>query len=381
MDLDTLQLSWDNMRRGIDAQAQLMADAPEQLYERARRVLPSSAPSRLYLIGCGDSHYCGLAARYAIEAWSGRTAEALESLEFSRYAVRTAPKDALVLGVSNSGEVSRSVEALRFARSRGLPTVAITYKPDSRLAQAADDVLRYEYADTGFGPGTISYLASMLALLVAGLAVGELTGAGDETTSQAELARLAELSTAMKATVDACEAPATTLSAQLSLETRVFFVGGGPNLGTAHYAMAKMIEACGHNSVPQELEEWAHEQYFCCTPGSVTMIFAPPGAGLDRAREQLRAVRDVGGTAVAVCAAKDVETAALADLVFPVAGPSDELLSPLLYAVPAQLLAYTLAVRTGVTMLGFDDEHRRAVNMRQILRSVIPDGIPSLGGR
>ena len=175
MDLDNMKTEWSNMRRGIDAQAALLADAPALLYERAAAALGDAPPSRIYLTGCGDSHYSGLAARYAIEFWSGVATEALESLEFSRYAVQAAPVDALLVGVSNSGKVSRSVESVRFARQRGLDTLAVTYKPDSRLAAAADQVLQYDYEDIGFGPGTLSYTASTLALLALGIRLGETT--------------------------------------------------------------------------------------------------------------------------------------------------------------------------------------------------------------
>lgn len=379
MDLQGMKTDWANMRRGIDAQVALLEHAPAHLYGVARDTLDGPAPSRVYLTGCGDSHYCGLAARYGIEAWSGLGAEALESLEFSRYAVRNAPTDALLIGVSNSGDVARSVESVRFARDRGLRTLGVTYKPSSRLARAAEHTLQYVYEDVGFGPGTISYTACLLALLAAGLRLGELTGRQTEDTSQRVLERLAGLAEGMKATIDAGEAAAKGLAERLNDADHSFWLGGGPNLGTAHFATAKMIEACGHNAVPQELEEWAHEQYFCCRPGVLTTVLAPPGAALDRAREQLEAIRDVGGTAIVVCDEADDETAALADVVFPVYGRPDEVVSPLLYAIPAQLIAYHCGVASGRTMLGFDDEHRRAVNMRQILRSDIPAELPPLG--
>lgn len=380
MDLEAMKTEWDNMRRGIDAQPALLETEVAGLYERAVASLGDTAPSRVYLAGCGDSFYTGLAARYGIEAWSGLGAEALESLEFSRYAIRSAPEDALLVGVSNSGEVARSVEAVTFARQKGMRTVGLTYKPQSRLAQAAEHTFQYVYDDMGFGPGTLSYTACTLALLVAGVRLGELTGRIEAPERDQRLADFAELAIGMKATIDASEEVAQELAATFQHDDRWYFLGAGPNLGTAHFAMAKMIESVRHNSVAQGLEEWAHEQYFCCEPGTTTVVFSPPGASLDRAREQLWAIRQVGGTAVAVCAHDDEETTALADVVFPVYGEPDELVSPLLYAVSVQLLAYHCGVNSGRTMLGFDDKHRKSVNMQQILRSEIPTELPALGG-
>lgn len=380
MDMKEMELKWDNMRRGIDGQAELLRTAPRALSEELQTLLDGVSPSRIYLVGCGDSHYCGLAARYAIEHWTGVPTEPLEALEFSRYAIRSAPDDALVVAVSNSGEVARTIECLQFADQRGLHTLGVTYNPEGRLAGAAREILQYDYRHVGFGPGTMSYLASTLSLLAVGLRIGGSAGDGRFDVER-ELSSIEALGEVMEATVAASEEPAVRIAEQLTDDTDVFFLGGGPNYGTALFAMAKMIESSRHNSIGQELEEWAHEQYFCTRPGTFTVVIAPPGASLDRAREQLQAVRDVGGTAVAVCAEDDAETKELADVVLPVVGDVDELLSPLVYCAAPELIAYHFAVRGGKTMLGFDDENRKQVNFRQIFRSHIPDRLPDLGGR
>jgi hypothetical protein len=84
------------------------------------------------------------------------------------------------------------------------------------------------------------------------------------------------------------------------------------------------------------------------------------------------------GTAVAVCAADDAQTAALADIVFPVPAGVPEYLSPLVYCVASELIAYHFALTNNKVMLGFDDEWRKEVNFRQIFRSVIPESAPNV---
>jgi glucosamine 6-phosphate synthetase-like amidotransferase/phosphosugar isomerase protein len=96
-----------------------------------------------------------------------------------------------------------------------------------------------------------------------------------------------------------------------------------------------------------------------------TVVVAPPGSAHDRAVEQLTAAREIGATAVAVCP-PDSPAAAAADVVLPVAGDPPEELSPISYCVPLELLAYHYASTRGLTMLGFDDEKRKALNFRQI---------------
>jgi glucosamine 6-phosphate synthetase-like amidotransferase/phosphosugar isomerase protein len=152
----------------------------------------------------------------------------------------------------------------------------------------------------------------------------------------------------------------------------VCIIGGGPNYATALFGMAKFIEAAAYPAVGQELEEWAHEQYFCTQPLTTTIVVAPRGASVDRAREQLQAIRDVGGQAVAICDPADTQTSSLAEAVLPIQPPKDELLSPLVTPIPLELVALRFAQRLGRTMLGFDDDRRRAINFRQIFGSSDP---------
>jgi glucosamine 6-phosphate synthetase-like amidotransferase/phosphosugar isomerase protein len=88
------------------------------------------------------------------------------------------------------------------------------------------------------------------------------------------------------------------------------------------------------------------------------------------------------GQGIAICAADDAETAKLADAVLPVQLPNDELLSPLVTPLPLELVALAFAQRLGRTMLGFDDDRRRAVNFRQIFGSTDPlETVGASGGQ
>jgi len=367
-----VELKWENMLKGISAQVGWLRNGPAKQLERARNLLHQPQPPRIYLVGCGDSHYCALATRLAFERWTGIATHALESLEFSRYAVEHAPAGSWVVCVSNSGRVTRTVEAAIYARRRGLVTVALTYDPLSLLAESSQVTIPFGYEDVGFGPGTLSYMASLTGLYAVGLRAGELSGRLDVESADAELSAITAHAGVVDATISRCQAPASALGADIPRGAPLHILGGGPNYGTALFGMAKFIEAAALAAVGQELEEWAHEQYFCTGPGTFVVVIAPPGASIDRAREQLQAISDVGGTAIAVCEPTDTDTTALVEHVLPVPGLGDEGLSPLACCVPLELLAYHYATDKGTTMLGFDDPKRMEVNFRQIFGSRMP---------
>jgi glutamine---fructose-6-phosphate transaminase (isomerizing) len=353
-----LELRWENMLAGIHRQPAWLRRGPRELLEAAHDLLDGPAPPRIYLVGCGDSHYAGIAARHAFETWSGIQTEALPALEFSRYAVEHAPAGAWAVCVSNSGKVVRTVEAATAARARGLRAIGVTYDVESRLAGAADVTLAYRYDDPGFGPGTISYVASLGALYALAAHAAELSG------RPASLDAVEAQADATAAAIELSGPLAERLGRETPLETKIDVVGGGPSLGTALFGRAKLIEAGRARGGAHELEEWAHEEFFCTGPGTTTIVVAPPGASHDRAAEQLSAVRATGATAVALCPA-DAPAAAAADHVLAVPA-ADELLSPLAYCVPLELFAYHFASSKDLVMLGFDEDWRRQLNFRQI---------------
>ena len=356
-----IDLRWENMLAGIRLQAEWLRHGPRELLEQAREVVGGPAPPRVYLAGCGDSHYAGLAARHAFERWSGIATRALPSLELSRYELDFAPAGAWAVCVSNSGRVVRTVEAAEAAREHGLVPIGVTYDPDSRLAESAGKSLVYRYEEPGFGPGTISFVASLTAVYVLGLRAAELDG---REVGEA-LATIEAQAEATARTIELAAPVAERFGRALPADAKIDVLGGGPSLGTALFGRAKLIEAAHSPGGAHELEEWAHEEFFCTGPGTTTVVVAPTGSSHDRALDQLQAARDVGATPVAVCPPGS-PAAAVADLVLPVAGAAPEELSPLTYCVPLELLAYHFASSKGLTMLGFDDDRRRAVNFRQI---------------
>ncbi len=257
------------------------------------------------------------------------------------------------------------------ARARGMNTVAGTSALDSRIAQAAAVTIDLAYAERRFAPGTSSYMASILVEYCIALHVAEV---GDHMSSaqvQAKLDEIAAEAEAMQKTINADKPILEKLGEAAKFEDKLIFIGGGPNYGTAFFSQAKIFEASRAYASGQELEEWAHQQYFITGPDTYTFVIAPPGRSVDRAREQLWAANEMASTTVALCGPNDTETAELAKVVVPVYSGEDEALSPLAYCIPGELFAFFFAVSKNLTMLGFDDAHVKAVNFRQIFDSQI----------
>ena len=373
MNFDEIDLKWQNMLDGIQAQVAFVRESPQAIYaDMKTRLDLDNPPDRVYLTGCGDSWYCGMAARFAFEAWAGIPTEAVPALEFSRYRVPYASRNSLLLAVSNSGRVARTIESVVQANRHGMFTVAATSNLKEGISQEARRTIDLAYSERRFAPGTSSYMACLIVEYCLALYLAGLNSRLSEIQIQEKLAAISALAEPMQATIDANLKLMEDLAQKIDLKKdTLVFIGAGPNYGTAFFSMAKMIESTRTAAVGQELEEWAHEQFFSTTERSFTFVLAPPGASLERAREQMYAIRAMGSRCVAFCHPADTQTIALADLAAPVVGDFDELLSPILYCIPAEVLAFHLAVANHTTMLGFDNPKIKEVNFRQIFDSRI----------
>jgi glucosamine--fructose-6-phosphate aminotransferase (isomerizing) len=303
---------------------------------------------RVYVTGCGDSHHAALASELAFESLAGRPTEPMSALQFARYAAGylppTGPGTNLVIGVSVSGEVARTTEALRLARQAGATTVALTAAPDSRLAETADLVVPSTtppFPDPAgvHTPRVRSYLASQLGLLLAAVRIGEVRGQLDWGAATAVRRDILALADAAQRTVDACDQDAFAMAREWRDATEFVFVGGGPNYGTALFSAAKVLEASGDGAVGQDTEEWAHLQYFARAMATPTFFINAGGRDLSRAAEAAVAAKAIGRRVVAVAPASASALCEVVTHVLPLAEGVAEVFSPLLAAIPGELFA------------------------------------------
>jgi glucosamine--fructose-6-phosphate aminotransferase (isomerizing) len=312
-------------------------------------------PEHIYFVGCGDSLDAGSATQYVWQALLGVRAEAVPAMTFSTTTVDYAPAGSLVVAVSQSGKVSRVVEAVRAAHSRGLKTVSITARPDSPLG-AEPSTARWimDFEKLGPIPGTTSHLVGCLALheLAAELAGGD--AAERLRAADDELPRLC------REAAERTHAQAVTVAGQVERSTVVLAVGYGRALPTARFAIRKILETSQLVARTQETEEYAHDDYSIVGADHLVILFAPSDRGLTRSAEIAPYLARVGARVVVVT------TDAAADRFDGVTEvmrvPDCQLeLAPLVFCVPAQLLAAELMRSLGGSFYGMA-EHVHAVD-------------------
>jgi glucosamine--fructose-6-phosphate aminotransferase (isomerizing) len=299
--------------------------------------------TRVLLTGCGDSYYAGLASELAFETWTGLPVEVQPSLQGGRYAIPSMRPPAVVFSVSHSGRVSRTIETVALARAQGLDTVAVSGNPESLITREARWMLAHKLQTGGQTPGVRSYSQAQLLLMLAAIYIGECRAVLDRTQAVALKEALRETADILEASLDETNRLAQTLAQQWRDVTQFLIIGGGPSYANALFSAAKLVEACGVNAIGQDLEEWAHIQFFLKAPHLPTLLIAPPGRCFDRALELVGMIQGLSGLSTVVGAHDENALKDQAAHYFGIYGRVDEALSPLLTSMPAELLACHLA--------------------------------------
>lgn len=349
------------MHQQIDTLPELIRQIAHPFDESARATFDfelCTSVKRIYLVGCGDSHHAALGAELAFHQLAGVPAQALTSNHFSRYTAgylpATGPNTNLMIGISVSGAVSRTIEAVALAGKAGAVTVALTGNPSAPIAGAAGRVFKTTVPPLPdelnmVVPGVRSYLASQVGLYSAAIRIGEVRG--HLTTAAADGLRreLAGLADVLERTIAQGEPLANDCVQQWADAPDFVYVGGGPLFGAALFSAAKLLEASGDPALGQDTEEWAHLQYFVETTKTPTILLSAGGFDADRMAEVARACRAIQRRTVAVVPEGETAISQYADVTLPVIGQVRECFAPIVYSAAGELIAAARAALVGAT--------------------------------
>jgi glutamine---fructose-6-phosphate transaminase (isomerizing) len=318
-------------------------DATERAIQEAFSHFQPQRWQAIYTAGCGDSFYAGLACEMAFARFCQLPVKALSAMQFARYEVDRLPQHAVLFGISNSGHVSRSIEAVGLARAAGVDTIAVTGNGTSGIAREAAATVAVAISAMGRSPGIRSYTVQLLSLLLCALCLGELRHTISAADAMAWRQQLRDMATCMEATIQASDEHVRQVAERFGETENWVFMGSGPSYATALFIAAKLVESCGANAWAQDIEEWAHIQFFNCQEHTPTCVIVPPGRSVDRVLELLPYVKGIGRPTMVVASSAQPLLPTQADVVLPVPQAVPEVFSALVYCLAGELLAYYLA--------------------------------------
>jgi len=343
-----------------------MSSQRKKVEEIALKIVDTE-PKRIFFIGCGTSFFAALAGRYAMLNIAGVPSEALPSFELCHYVPAKALKGACVVSISHTGTTKATVEAMSFAKNNGSYTVSITGIPQSPIVDFSDDVIVTPGGRDRAGPMTRSYVTELVALHMLAIQCAKLDPEMADLGRPLE-AQLSTVGGIVESFLKENDKKVEVIAEQCYRMSMIFLISGGPNWATALEASLKLKEATRIHSEGFELEEVAHGPRLLLDTESAVTIIEPGGKSLQRSIDIARGLSELAGLTIVVTSEREKELMKITEQKILLPGQIDELLSPILYIVPMQLLTYYMTIKKGFNpdILRQDAEYLRS---SQILRT------------
>ncbi len=332
---------------------ELIVQVNEKLAKRSERVFSEAwHPSieRIFVTGCGDSHHAALCTSHFFSHITGLSCIALPAMELARYQTgqmaRSIPGSTLVIAVSASGQVSRTIVALSLAQKAGAITIALTGNLNSPLAKISDYLLPTtvpsmpEIDPELAVPGARSFLISMLALYHSAVSFAESAKTMSSSSAIKLRQELLSLTEPARETIKANIAMSQGLAERWADACHFVYCGSGPNWGTSLFSAAKLLEASGDTAIAYDLEEWAHLEYFSKPRATPTFIISSGGRDEGRAIEVAKAAKTIGRkVAIISPTGSESNKTEYKDVHLPLFEEVREFFSPILSCIPGLLFA------------------------------------------
>jgi len=299
---------------------------------------------RVVFVACGTSYHAAIVGRFLVERLAGLSSDVDLGSEF-RYRDAVLGPETLVVAISQSGETADTLGAVKAARDRGAPIVGITNVVGSALARESTGVL-YTHAGPEIGVASSkTFTATLTACYLLALWLGRRRGVLLAEDGRKHIQGLLELPRLMEQTLER-EPEIAELAKEMAAYKNFLFLGRGLHYPLALEGALKLKELSYLHAEGYPAGEMKHGPIALIDEGMPVIALTPRDASYERMMNTVEEVRARDGHIIALAHEGDRDIAARAARVMTVPATA-ELLSPILMAVPLQLLSYHVAVRLG----------------------------------
>ncbi|MEJ2123688.1 MAG: glutamine--fructose-6-phosphate transaminase (isomerizing) [Alphaproteobacteria bacterium] len=318
-------------------------------FHEARIMLPGTDIdfanlSRLTISACGTASYAGLVAKYWFERYARLPVEIDVASEF-RYREPPLPENGMALFISQSGETADTLASLRYCRDHGQTVCSIVNVPTSTIARESQTAL-----PTLAGPeigvaSTKAFTCQLSVLACMALAAGRARGVLDAEQEAEFIHALAELPRLMN-TILRDESEYVRLAHELMHASDVLYLGRGIHYPIALEGALKLKEISYIHAEGYAAGELKHGPIALIDESVPVIVVAPHDNLYEKTMSNMQEVAARGGQIVLI-SSEDAD-APNADLAADIRLPrAHAFVTPILYALPIQLLAYHTAVLMG----------------------------------
>ncbi|WP_159005953.1 glutamine--fructose-6-phosphate transaminase (isomerizing) [Bradyrhizobium sp. S69] len=316
-----------------------------------RVMLPLKLPfdfrdiQRISIVACGTASYAGFIAKYWFERL-GRVPVELDVASEFRYREAPLRKGDLAIFISQSGETADTLAALRYAKSQGVHTLSVVNVPTSTIARESETVL-----PTLAGPeigvaSTKAFTCQLMVLAAIAVAAGKARGELSDADEAKLVHGLVEIPRLMASALH-CEPQIEKLARDIAKCRDVLYLGRGTSYPLALEGALKLKEISYIHAEGYAAGELKHGPIALIDENMPVVVIAPFDRVFEKTVSNMQEVAARGGNIILMTDAKGAAEATIESLVTIVLPDMDATFTPMVYAVPVQLLAYHTAVVMG----------------------------------
>jgi glucosamine--fructose-6-phosphate aminotransferase (isomerizing) len=316
-----------------------------------RVALPQKLPfdfkdiQRISITACGTASYAGYIAKYWFERL-GRVPVELDVASEFRYREAPLRKGDLAIFISQSGETADTLAALRYAKAQGLHTLSVVNVPTSTIARESETVL-----PTLAGPeigvaSTKAFTCQLMVLAAIAVAAGKARGELSDADEAKLVHGLIEIPRLMAAAL-ATEPQIEKLARDIAKSKDVLYLGRGTSYPLALEGALKLKEISYIHAEGYAAGELKHGPIALIDENMPVVVIAPFDRVFEKTVSNMQEVAARGGNIILMTDAKGAAEATIESLVTIVLPDMAAAFTPMVYAIPVQLLAYHTAVVMG----------------------------------
>ncbi len=300
---------------------------------------------RLILVACGTAHIASLTAKYWFERFARLPVDVDIASEF-RYREAPIPKGSVAVFVSQSGETADTLAALRYATGKADSIVSLVNVPESSIARESDIAVPILAGIEVSVASTKAFTCQLTTFALMALHAAHMRGEMNDQTLRRHLGELRKLPGLMSHALS-IEESVKEVARDLAEAQSVLFLGRGQMFPLALEGALKLKELSYIHAEGYPSGELKHGPIALIDKATPTVVLAPHDGLFDKTVSNMQEVMARGGRVLLISDARaeaEAGEGVWQQITLPEA---PEMLQPILYAIPAQMLAYHAALALG----------------------------------
>jgi len=315
------------------------------MIKQAAKIIHSS--DRVFMLAMGTSGHSALAGRHMFASIAGVLPTFELASDFSDTVYGALTDRDCIIAITQSGETTDTITAVKYAKERGVKIVAISNVVGSSITRLADlTILTQAGPEIGVA-ATKTFMVQLTSLALIALALGELTGFTDIKNIEAKRKCLEKIPEIVSETISRNEELSRRLAGELYDKTSLLFLGRGVSIATAEEAALKLKEIAYNHAEAYSAGESKHGPIALVEDGFPVIFIAPNDETRSRMIGNIMEMKARGASVVSVILKDDTELESLSRFVFTIPEDIEPEFSTMVFIVPLQLFSYYMALRKG----------------------------------